>query len=224
MGKRKLYRVNMKHLFQTLFERRWDDRGQFIETMASALARERTNFLEFVDRQLQDMPEERRDELGELYAEDYQNLEEDYPRFLWQGVFLTLYTLFEQQMNELCTRVRRTAKKKGISEKTAPKGNHCSLPGTPGLRKLGVVLPVSSPLWRKMSRLKSARNLIVHNGGLLRRDASSDDVKMLCRGNQNIQIEGDQVIIGREFCAEALGVMRNIVLKAVTKVPEKFWT
>lgn len=220
-GKGRRLGINRKRLYEQLVDMRWSQLEQYVDTMASALAREQKQFDNFIERQLQTLPDERHHEISEWYAEDFQNLSEEYPRFLWQGVFLTIYTLFEKQMNEFCSRMRRIADKKGLQPKRIPKDDAPQIPAVQCLRRLGLRLPIKSTPWKTMRRLTALRNCIVHNDGHRRDGDGWELVRLLARGNRSIQIIDGHVLFGKEFCRDALHLMRTVLLKTVSAVPRK---
>lgn len=215
------YVTAIKPIYRTLIGFECERLEQFIDEMRLALRSKYTSFEKFAMQQIEDAPEERRDEIAEWYAEDAHNLAEEYPRLLWQGVFISLYALFEQQMNQICHRIRAIAKQRKKSLRSAaPIGN--VIPGEACLRKCGVRLSRSSTEWKQFSRLVAIRNIIAHNHGKLRNGEDSKHVRRHVRRMQNISIDDHgQLILSGEFCLEVAKLIRAILFKTIEKIPEK---
>jgi hypothetical protein len=222
--KLKYHEVNFKHIYQELVRIECDEVEQFIKTMQSALNREYLTFEEFVKEQLATVPEHRRDEVGEWYAEDADGLRNRYPRILWQVVFVSEYSLFEQQMNGLCRRIRNIARSKGIAAATVQASTDTQLPGEKCLRSFGIRLARTSKEWKRFQSLVGVRNLIVHNRGHLRKDDESARVRAFVRRAKHITIDHhNKLVLSMEFCVKVVELMRRLLAKTVTAIPKKLF-
>jgi hypothetical protein len=225
MAKKRRCGVNFKYLFKHGVEIECDDLLSFIHTMDSGLKGELKNFESFMDRLTKGMDENRKSETYEQYADDAFGLMDRYPIILWQSVFISLYAFFEQEMNDICRRVRRIANTKHIAKTRVRISMDVALPGHKCLAEFRVRLAAKSPEWKKFEGYVGVRNLIVHNRGHLRaNDAESERVKTFARYNKHISIDHHKrIILERQFCVAMVEIMRVLLHKTIAAIPKKIF-
>src|SRR6187402_1653111 len=97
--------TDSKWIIKHVIELECDDLLAFANTMSSGLQSECDRFTSSMDRITAGMDEHKKAETLELYTDDAFGLMDRYPTILWQSVFISLYSFFEQQMTDVCRRI-----------------------------------------------------------------------------------------------------------------------
>jgi len=223
--KRKYAGVDFKYIFTHGIEIECDDLLSFVQTMAGGLQSEMREFESFLDRVTEGLDETRKNEAIEHYADDAFGVMDRYPRILWQSVFISLYSFFEQEMNGICRRVRREADKKGIPKTKVPKQTGVTLPAQKCLLEFKIRLAMKSAEWKRMTAYVGVRNLIVHNRGQLRKnDDESERVKQFVRYAKYLTLDhSNTLVLEREFCVAMIETMRAVLIKTIAAIPNKLF-
>ncbi len=223
--KKKRLGVNFKWLFRQGVELECDDLLSFIDTMDSGIKGEMHSFGSFLDRLTDGMDDDRKAHVIEQYADDAFGLLDRYPIIVWQSVFISLYSFFEQEMNDICRRVRRMADEKGIAKTSVAKSKNVVLPGQRCLSQFKVKLATRSRQWKRLIACVAIRNLIVHNRGSLRtNDDESERVKVFVQHARHIKIDNHgRLVLDRVFCAEMVEAMRTVLLKTIAAIPKRMF-
>ena len=218
MGKRQ-YQFDMRAMHRMMVSFECDRLEQFIQDMHLSLISEYKQFEKYAGEQLERMSEEQAQYAMEAYAEDAHNLSVEDPRLLWQGVFISLYGLFEQQMNRLCRTVRVIATQRKIKRHSARKlpNSAIMIPGEACLRKSGIRISRSSRHWKQFSRLVEIRHTVAHNYGRVRREDKK--LRSTIRRMKNITLEIDQIVFSNEFCQHTLRLVRSLLLSTINRIP-----
>lgn len=221
--KRRRVGIDFKNLFLHGVESECEDLQQFIETMQSAIARKQKDFDSFVSRKAKGLSDEARDEVYDWYSDEAGQVYSTFPQLLWNAVFTSLFGYFEQEMNSYCRRIRSFAKSKNIPLVAIPTGQDQLVPGQKCLQSCGIRLPLKSREWKKFQIYVPIRNLIVHNHALLRpNDDNADQVRAFIAKENSITISRfGHVVLNKEFCEEALNVIRKILTRTLTAIPGK---
>ncbi len=75
---------------------------EYIQTFSSTLDENLINFEKNIDDMTNKLLEDQKQELYEVYHDDYWRFKDIFPDLFWNSIFLLTYSYFESQLNQLC--------------------------------------------------------------------------------------------------------------------------
>lgn len=151
--------------------------------------------------------------LAYFFEEGLTALEDIFPNILRRSFFVTIYSLIEMQLNEICRKQER-AKGLLVPLEKMKKPPDQSIRRTKeylvGVAKIR--FPESSE-WEELLKYQKLRNCIVHNEGRLeslpkKHEEDKEELKQYISRNSNLALAPDdgEIIFHKGFCEEVLQV------------------
>ncbi len=160
-----------------------------------------------VERQAQQIKDEdERSIFYEFHSEEYAERQQ-FRYILMNSFFSASFALFEHHLLRICENARRRSKNP-FSVKDL-KSSSATDNAKEYLRKLGVGFPSGTSTWEEITKYRTIRNKIMHEGGSLPRRGSITDYakqKQIASGG------GVSLELTRPFCEEALDNMKLFLL------------
>ena len=135
------------------------------------------NLEERCDRLFKSLPEERRDELGDMFYDDACQFSKDFPQLLRRTTFVALYSHFEQELTiTICRHCQRLGSHSVLLEDLCGKG---IVRAQAFLEKVAAIsFPGSAHPWQQILKYNKLRNYLVHSGPRLGRSAEAKNSGM----------------------------------------------
>jgi hypothetical protein len=156
------------------------------------------------------------EELGALeyfFEEGLRVLEDIFPNILRRSFFVTIYSLIEMQLNEICRKQERT---KGLPvplEKVKKPPDQSIRRAKEYLVGVAKIRFPESSEWDELLKYQKLRNCIVHNEGRLeslpkKYEEDKEELKQYISRNSNLALAPDdgEIIFHKGFCEEVLQV------------------
>jgi hypothetical protein len=175
---------------------------------------------EFEERfasEMKAVPRDERDELRDLWIDEYETTVEILPRVQWNAQLLVAYSTFESILQSLCNIVEKRCKLP-ISFKEL--GGAGIQRAADYLRKMaGVRSPFETPEWQRALLLGELRNKIAHTNGVVELQPQNKKSLYFRAGKvEHLRFaEGSKadealLVLNAEFVEAALIVLRKVLL------------
>ena len=147
---------------------------------------------------------------------DRQKMEEYFPNLLRSSLFVTIYSVVENELNKIC---RQLAAKDGLDVEDL-RGNGIQRACTFLTRVCRVDFPDKSDEWKLLRNYNQLRNVIVHNQGYM--ETGNSHLSTLVKESPSLQMENDGVIhLDRDFCPGVLETARDFFSQLQIALDEK---
>lgn len=190
----------------------------YIDESSSALKRSLKELEERVERFAKMLPDHRKDEAGEMYAEDAHDLTREFPALANGALFVAIYSFLEYEMTSLCGKLQREKKyglkvgdlrDKGITASKVYLTKVC-----------GIEFPSGSKEWQAIKNCQRVRNVIVHNRGRIEKDNSEHDKarEFLKREHSATIDDNDNVQITADFCLSFIETVKQFFVQLIDAI------
>jgi hypothetical protein len=130
--------------------------------------------------------------IGENYNEDYFIIDEIFARQMRYSVLVTIYTILEMALNDLCNQLRR------INELAVELDDLTGAGIDRAKRYLKKVCQIDFPdqsrEWNEINKLNKIRNCIVHTQGNILEAKNTEELKNIVTNTKGLSIERDRYI------------------------------
>jgi len=138
--------------------------------------------------------------------EEQIKMEEYFPNLLRSSLFVTIYSMLENELNRLCYKL---SKRDGLTVDDL-RGNGIIRASTFLIKVCRVDFPEDSPEWKLLRQYNQLRNDVVHNNGIVIGNHLDKAVKKIPGFDLG---QGNAIRLNREFCPEVLKTVREFFQK-----------
>ena len=175
----------------------------YVGTVQNALKREKVHFDSWLKGQLAELSEDDADERAELYAEDFEQLSTTFPEIARRSAFLMIYSTFEHSLLVLCRRIQKIQK-----QPFGPQDLKGEFSGAEAyLQRLAGIRMRKCRGWEKIDVLRKIRNMLVHQGGRVRRGDTKFS-KLVDRTSGVALDDQEMVTLTDAFCLDSIATIR----------------
>jgi len=141
------------------------------------------------------------DQADDAESEDERRELRDYfPNLLRSSLFVTIYSVVENELNTLC---KQLAKKDGLKVEDL-RGNGIQRANTFLVRVCRVDFPEDSQEWQLLRDYNQIRNLIVHGNGMV----TGGHLQAIVE-RHNVDLKDGIIHLSKDFCLRVLEVVRE---------------
>lgn len=167
--------------------------------------------------------EETQQEIAISFLDPEHNLAEVYPAMFSATTFVSIFSYFEHEMVSFAQRLHKIRGYKvalkdmasqGIEQAAIYLDKICDIKG-----------PKQITTWHEIKRLQDIRNVIVHRRGILKEkgapDANDAAIRQYLKDRTDILVDaGNTLVLTKDFCLHAIGVVRDYLLELIAKMPD----
>ena len=182
---------------------------KYIETSTAALKRTYVELLASIHSEIpHGCDREEAESIYSQYQEEFSHFDDRFPAIASSSLFLTIFSLFEQQMSQICEGVRE---EKGLQIGVEDLQGE----GMGKYRKyLEKVCGVSYPQTKEAHRMdlfRRIRNAFAHGQGRLKKDQGEDIRQLAKQSPKTISVSFNEIRLTPRFCLGALDTIEKFL-------------
>lgn len=143
----------------------------------------------------------------------YFDLKVMFPNILWSSVYLTLYSIFEHALDDLCSIIKSELNLKLSPTELRDRG---IIRSETYLRKIAQLdFPADSEEWKDAKVANSIRNCLTHAAGIIDDYSKPEEIRSIVRSDANLsELEGEgRLVISKEYVLSTVGTVRAVFKK-----------
>ena len=157
---------------QRMWESNKDPIIRFADDTEASIRKESDNFFADIDRKMANMPQERANEYGESFADEWKIMRDEHPRMLRYAHCFMAYSAFERSVLFLhrycCYELHCLKENDSYKDPKIGEVRDC-------FKKMGFRKEPFGEAWQFMNAVRNVRNAITHNDGLIPSDKPQAD-------------------------------------------------
>lgn len=178
---------------------------QYLDLVQEALTKSQADFEANVQELIRDLPPEDQDQVAEGYSDDFWILNTVLPGHLYVSFMVTWYSLVETELVDVCKRLHRE-KKLSQGPDDLPNRHKGQYRARLYLKQVAKI-PLVEALWQELGHVNQIRNLLVHNGPVLKYTPKEPLLTYL----EKHQLVGDLVRGDRQQLTPNLSYCKHLV-------------
>lgn len=187
-----------------------DELERYLDITEKYLQKAKDDFETQINKEMDKLPPEERDEFGEFYSDTYWDYAETFPRILRSSFFVSAYSLLEHKMAMICGWLKK--------DKQIPISWSDLRGGTLDQFKLycklaSLDLTYDDQNWQEIQHYSMLRNCIVHNRGLIQGTRQERELYAYAQGKNVI----DNTMVGLSTRPQVQIALTEPFCREVTK-------
>ena len=190
---------------------------EHIKTIEKLIKQEQVNFTQRIEEEAKQLSIEERDDFYEWYSDKYWHLNDVFPDLNRNSIFLVAFSNFEYELFSI-SRI--------ISKELSPDSKIDEYSGN-GIEKvkkyfnrvLEIPFPSETQEWNKIQIYKKIRNIIVHNGGKVRKIESNENLMSFINNEKFISLDNfNRIHLEPEFVNTVLYTFENFIVNFINSI------
>ena len=211
LNRRELLRIRIAFDIRNLRE--------YVRKLEDVLRNELEKFNLRVEEETSKLPEHQKEEFYNFCSGEYWQLTEVFPHIFRSSLFVTCYSFFEHELNELCGYFHK--------HQSCPikindlKGDGIFRAKIYLKKVVGIEFPDQSTSWEDIVDYNKIRNIIVHNNGKLDDSQKSKRIEEFIKKKSSIKLNNLKFIkFNDNFSLEIISTIKEFLDELIKVIPK----